>query len=339
MAVYTNGTCYTDADCNHGKCYGNSCYCNIYVLGQNCDTTFEESYGKAGFLAWQIVFTIIFFVTSSLIVWRGYCAYQEKKGWTLKVVGHLSVFLIAFLRFLYFVMDPMWQRNAIPLVLEQLLFGYAFVCDFTAFLIVLLCWAGAYHFSMKEKPKGFFFRKMKTIFWTIDIIWIIIEFVYRMFVGLNEEHLMGMDNFDLFDTVYNVYIAIICLGLSGGFAIYGFLLMRTLLKSGGVFRTGYFKKLTESIILLSVTFFITVILLVAVTAAGGLSTPIGAIASFSVGYILENILCWEMMYILRPTKDDATSAATSTTLNNSSSGISLTSTNSKLSIGASNSEL
>jgi len=243
--------------------------------------------------------------------------WKEKNGLNLKAVVHAFVWLVAFLRFLYFATDPLGQTGDVPFLFEQLIFGYGFFCIFSGFLFVLLFWAGAYHFSMKTKT-DLFFARMKVIFFVVDFIWFIIELFYRIMSGLHEQAIIPQ--WETFDTAYNVYITLICAVFSGGFAIYGTLLVRELKGMSKTVTTTRLHKLTEAVVILSVTFFIIVVALLAVIVTNAIYTPFGAIASFSVAHFLEALVCVEMTYVMRPASaedSNYSSNTASTTLNSS----------------------
>jgi len=246
--------------------------------------------------------------------WR---IYKEKVGLNLKAVAHAVIWLSAFLRLLYFVTDPFGQTRVVPFVFEQLIFGYAYFCIFTSFLLVLLFWAGAYHFDMKSKGGSLFFSKMKPVFIIVDVIWFIIEFVFRMFCGLHKQNIIR--EWETFDTAYNVYTALICAIFTGGFAIYGGLLVRDLRKVTRSVGTDRIRKLTESVLILSITFFVCVIALLAVIVTNAIYFPEGAIASFSVAHVLEGSLMLEMTYIMRAGSSSGSSGSSGGT---SSTGMS-----------------
>jgi len=333
------GICSTNSECNgYGICATatGTCVCDLYVDGEYCELPYAKEFGETKFLIWRIVYAVLFFLLVIFITYRGYLVWKERNGFNLRGIVHVFVWIVAFLRLLYFATDPFGQTRVVPYLFEQLIFGFAFFFLFTGFLFVLLFWAGAYHFNMKTKSGDLFFARMKIIFIIIDGIWFSIEFFYRIMNGLHEQNLIPQ--WHLFDTVYNAYIALICLVLTGGFAIYGSLLIKDLKKLQRTTVTIRLQKLTTSVVILSVTFFVCVLGLLVVILTNSIYFPLGAVATFSCDHFLEILLCMEMTYIMRANTEKPASNNTTSTLNSVNSANSASSLGSSASVSLTRSD-
>jgi len=168
---------------------------------------------------------------------------------------------------------------------------------FTSYLFVVLYWAGAVHqVSAQSFRKGaLFISKTKPAFFIVDSVWLVFELTTRFLYGT------GWFN-ETYDTVYNVFLAMMSLLFSLGFLIYGSILITRLKGSTAIFKDedNKIQQLTQITVVVAATFFTAALTIILIEILGGLNTPLGIIISYSVGYCIELILCIEILYAIRP---------------------------------------
>jgi len=249
----------------------------------------------------------LFFVVTVVIGYGIYKIYKQESIKKLRGVCYCLLFCMTLLRCLYFATDPMAQTNDIPYYLEQLIFGFGFFFMLVSYLLVVLFWASVYHgertlLSRKSNQQGqVLVKKTRFVFAIVAFILFGFEFTERTVYGLK---ILSITEDPLLDTLYDIYLAVVSLGISGGMCIYGSLTYRKMRKSSLQFGTDMTRivKLTSITIVISATLFVAVVALLVIVALNALTFPTGAIASFTIDHLLELILSVEMLYLMKPPK-------------------------------------
>ncbi|GAM27459.1 hypothetical protein SAMD00019534_106350 [Acytostelium subglobosum LB1] len=195
----------------------------------------------------------------------------------------------------------MGQTRLVPPVLSQLLGGLGLYFLFTAYLTILLYWAGLYHHMFATRMDFTFNPTIKRIFLAISGTWLAFEISVRVVYGLqmmNGRHDLPVD---LIDSIYNIYICVIGLAFSLFFMIYGGLIFYQVRTSKFHKKTKEraIRKLTFVITILSWTFLVAIIILIVIVLFNGMRTPIGAIFGLSAQFTMESVLMIEMFYVLK----------------------------------------
>jgi len=142
--------------------------------------------------------------------------------------------------------------------------------------------------------------KVKYVFIAIAIVLFGFEFTERTLYGLR----ILNDQQSTFDTIYDAQLATVCLGISGGMCIYASLIFHKLKRNSLQFGTDLLglQKLTRWTIILSATLFVAVIAILIIVSLDALETVVGGMASYTIDFGLEIVLCLEMLHLMQPAK-------------------------------------
>ncbi|KAF2075036.1 hypothetical protein CYY_003646 [Polysphondylium violaceum] len=296
-------------ECGHGVCIENVCQCLPYWNGDQCDVPFKFILGKL-FNAWKIGFIIIFsglivLLFYKIILYLLHQKLKKKQVKFLKISTYCLLVLSAISRLLYLSSDPMKQTGRVNGVFVELAGGLGLYFLFSAFLLILLYWAGLYHRVFGLARIGLFNPIAKNLFLVIDAIWLIFEIIVRVLYGLENKSFYTDGNFKLLDLIYSIYTMVIGISFSLGFMIYGTLIYHEIKKVQikKESKENVVKKLTFIVTILSWTFLIGVVSLILIIKFNVVNHPYGALGGLTLQFIVEIALNIELLYILHKKTD------------------------------------
>ncbi|KYQ92189.1 hypothetical protein DLAC_07035 [Tieghemostelium lacteum] len=297
--------CNTTADCSYrGYCVENICYCNQYVGGKFCDEPFHI-YVWSGFQAYRIIFLVTFILLTLYTIYQTYKSFHfwhfKKIVYKLKCINHLIILLFCIFRIIYFSVDPWGTLGKFPYVFTKFLYGFPIYVLFTAYELLLLYWAGTYHNVKNIDNRGrlFYVDKTKPVFIISNSIWFSFE-VLR--VVLEVTHYDNQGALIYLSLSYNIFVAISCLAILTGFAIYGSLLYKRIksLPADKEKKKRTLKRLCVTTVIVSVSIFIGLIPSIVFYFLNFYLIPKGALITSSVVNTLEFCLVVELLYIMKP---------------------------------------
>jgi len=183
--------------------------------------------------------------------------------------------------------------------MQYFLFVFGYFFEMVAYLLLVLFWAEVYHGQgTLSANKQTSVKITKYIFMVIGFILFIMQLsaviIYSAYTATS----------DIFRTLFDGAIAFVCLGISGGMCVYALLIFRKLKRNSLQFGTDLrsIAKLTRSTIIVSATLFTAGVAVITILSTNALNSAIGVILSFSIGFVLEMLLCLEMFYLMQPPK-------------------------------------
>ena len=162
------------------------CQCHIAIFGRHCQTYGIDLWGKAGNLVFQIIFGIIFFILTGVMIFRLISTLKSsshKKIFSLilyiittpKNIVNVNLLIISFSKFLFVIIDPYCQYRYVSYEFDRIFDELKYSSLISIYLILFIVFVGL-NANLRRGKTSFSKKKYECIYKCVKIIVVIILF-------------------------------------------------------------------------------------------------------------------------------------------------------------------